>query len=117
MKKTKELAKKHKLIALRVKLGYFLEALGATNDYAVGDYVDYNNKECYIIKKNKSFYDLSEVGGLKIYRNVNEKDFISSRKAKNYTNRVICFYKWRITYWFYIHLREEIVKSIGKHSY
>lgn len=117
MKDTKELAKKHKLIALRVRIGYFLEALGATKDYSVGDYVLYNNKKCYIINKNKPFWDLSEVDSLKIYRNINESDFISSNSLKNFINRIASFYKWRMTFWFYIHLREEIVKSIGKHSF
>lgn len=117
MKDTKELAKKHKLIALRVKIGYFLEALGSTKNYSVGDFVLYNNKKCYIIKKNKSLYDLSQIGSLKIYKNISESELIELNFMKNFINRILSFYKWRMTFYFYIHLRQEISKSLGKHSY
>ena len=117
MKETKELVKKHRWTAFKVKFGYLLESLGATKDYSVGDIVLYRNKKCYIIEKNKPFWDLSEFCSLKIYKNVNEADFSSANFLKNFINRFLSYYKWRKSYWFNIHLKQEIVKSIGKHSF
>ena len=117
MERTEDLVRKHRWVAFKIKFGYFLEALGATKDYTMGDIVSYNNKKCYIIEKNKSLYTLSEFRSLKIYKNVYETDFFSLYFFKNFMNRLLSHYKWRRSYCFYMHLQQEIAKLRGKHGF
>lgn len=118
MKKTDELIKKHKWIAFKVKFGYFLEALGSIKDYSIGDIVLYNNKKCRIIDKGSPFFwDLLEINTSILFPEKCQSLFSSANFFKNLLNRFSSHYKWRKCYWFDIHLRQEIVKSIEKHSF